>query len=92
MRYEFSWKVNEETRRFETSCPQIAEAMMRSQADFPQRTAEIQLSFDQIYGETRGKFAEVLREATMKNAQPGIETGIPGLIVTVKRSEGMHMC
>lgn len=92
MRYEFSWKADEETRCFATSCPQIAEAMMRSQADFPRRTADIQLSFDQIYGGTRGKFEKVLCEAAITNVLPEIETGIPGLMVRINRKQEMEMC
>jgi hypothetical protein len=92
MRYQFSWHAENETRRFVTDCPAMAEVMMRSLADFPKRSKEVQESFDSLYGESRGALEALLRNTRSVSPLGEIQTGIEGLIVRIVRQEDLEIC
>jgi len=92
MRYEFSWLNGTELKTFATSCPQIAETMMRSSSDFPKRSPEIQRQFDAIYGAERGKFEKLMREAANNTEFGQVKTGIQDLTVHATEDSGVHLC
>lgn len=86
MRYEFSWKSEEDQlKRFGTSCPIIGEVFMRSSTDFPKLTPEIQLTFDVLYGAERGQFEQLLRDGIKQPNTGEIKSQIPEL--TIRHSE-----
>ncbi len=88
MKYHFSWLKDEKLETFTTCCPQMAEVMMRSQADFPKRTPEIQADFVRLYGEEKGKFEKLLREIHPHTQILGeIRTGIANLSVKLLKEE-----
>lgn len=93
MRIELSWKDTEgQHRSFMTGCPKIAEAMLRSSADFPQVTADMKQAFRERYGSVLGSFEQLIRQEMEKPHFDAIETEIPGLTVRVRTDKGIENC
>lgn len=92
MRYEFSWHNEGDVKTFTTSSPAIGEMMMLSSTDFPKRSEKIQQQFDALYGTERGKFEELLREASIERKSGMLVTGIEGLSIHASEDSGVHMC
>jgi len=83
--FEFSWKNEDDSiGTFNTCCPVMAETMMRSQTDFPQVTPAMKRRFHDLYGQTRGGFANVLRKGEKAVSLDGIDIGIEGLTIRAR--------
>lgn len=93
MRIELSWKDTEgQAKSFMTGCPKIAEAMLRSGADFPQVTADMKHAFHERYGAVLGSFEQLLRQEMEKQPLDEVQTQIPGLTLRVRNDRGVESC
>jgi|CXWL01.1.fsa_nt_gi hypothetical protein len=86
MRFEFKWSDDQnQPKKFQTSDPETGETMMRSKSDFPTRSSLIQKQFDQLYGQEKGKFQDLLRRAAEDELCSLVQAGIDGLSIRIHR-------
>lgn len=86
MVFVFTWRRDDGAiDAFRTDCPEIAEAFVRSESDFPRMPVELRGRLAELYAHQRGRFAELLTAPDTAGPAGEIETGVPGLTVRVER-------